>query len=124
MSDGQTAVVLALEHHPLGPQMHSKVRPIVVALDKGVPDRLALLLPRLMLGHEPPKWGEIDDNAVVKVGVPQRRDALHLGGKSTELVDEGFLGVDGLALLARRVGPGLLAQRVQLALFVSTLGAT
>ena len=70
MRSYQAAVVLALGHYTLGPQMHSQVRPVVVALYQLVPNLLALFLPWFVLWHEAPEGGEVDDDAIVEVGVP------------------------------------------------------
>ena len=53
-----------------------------------VPGGLELLLPGLVSGDEPPERGEVDDDAVVEVRLPQRRDALHLVEERAQLVDE------------------------------------
>jgi len=39
---------------------------------------------RAVLRHEPPERGEVDDDAVVAIGVPHRCDAIHLCRKGAE----------------------------------------
>ena len=95
MGNREAAVVLALGHYSFGPEVHGEMRPVVIALDELVPDLFALLLPRLVLGHEAPEWGEVDYDPVVEVWVPQRGDAGHLSCKGAELGDEGLLGING-----------------------------
>ena len=88
VGDGEAAVRRALGHHALGPEVHREVGPVVLALAERVPGGLQLLLPGLVLRDEPPERREVDDDAVVEVRLPERRDALHLVEEGAQLLDE------------------------------------
>src|SRR2546430_46575 len=77
--------------------MHGEMGPVIVAIAKGIPRRLQFLLPSLVLGNEPPERREVDDDAIVEVRVPERRDAPHLlmagpvgSGASSRLFSAAF----------------------------------
>ena len=61
-----------------------------------------LLLPGLVLRDEPPERREVDDDAVVEVRFPQRRDALHLVEEGAQLFDDRLLRGERLALRGGR----------------------
>ena len=120
--DSEAPVLGTLRHDALGPEMHGEVCPVVLAGAERVPSRFQLLLPRLVMRHEPPERSEVDDHAVVEVRVPEGGDALHLVEEGPQLIDEGFLRLDGFALRGDGIRPGLGAQRLELALLVRELG--
>src|SRR5690606_4832614 len=84
MGNREAAVLRALRDDALGPEVHREVRPVVLALAERVPGGLQLLLPGLVLRDEAPERGEVDDDAVVEVRLPEGRDALHLVEKGTQ----------------------------------------
>src|SRR5262249_30630019 len=84
VGDRDAPVGCALRHDAFGPEVHSEVSPIVLAVAERVPGRLQLLLPRLVLWDEPPERREVDDDAVVEVRFPKRRDAFYLVEEGAE----------------------------------------
>ncbi len=70
VGDGEAAVLRALEHDPLGPEVHGQAGPIVVATDELVPSLAAFVLPGSVLGYEAPQGREVEDDPVVEVGPP------------------------------------------------------
>src|SRR5690606_19283907 len=71
VGNGKASVLRALRHHALGPEVHREMGPVVLALAERVPGGLELLLPGLVLRDESPERGEVDDDAVVEVRVPE-----------------------------------------------------
>ena len=114
VGDGEAGVGDAFGHDSLGPEVHGQVSPVVITVDQFVPDLLAFLLPRLVLRDESPERGEVDDHAVVQVGIPQRRDPLDLFDHRGQFGDELLLVFDLLALRPSRLGPRFAPQPIQL----------
>ena len=77
------------------------MRPVVLAGGELVPPALELLLPGLVLGHQAPERRHRQHHAVIEVRVPQGRDALDLVEHRAQLLDDGLLRGDLLALLRR-----------------------
>ena len=65
---------------------------------------------------------EVDDDAVVEVRLPERRDALHLFEEGAQLLDESLLRGQLLALGSGRAVAQLARQRLEAPLFVRELG--
>ena len=121
MGDGEAPVPCALRNHALGPEVHGQVRPVVVPGHKLLPALPALLLPGTVLGHQTPEGGEVDDDPVVEVRAPERRDACNLVPEGPELGDEGLLLGHLLALTRRGTRARRLHQGRQPALLVLQL---
>lgn len=102
MRDGNAPVLRALGHHPLGPEMHREMGPVVVALAESFPGRLAFVLPNSVVRHKAPEEREIDDDAVIKIRIPERGNTLNLIEEHAELGDEGLLLVQLLPMLGTR----------------------
>ncbi len=106
----------------LRPEMHGEVRPVVVAGHELVPAVLTLFLPWSVLGDQPPEQREVDDDAFVEIGVPERSDACHLLAERPQLLDEGLLLGDLLVLDRRGVGAHRLHQVCKLSALVLEFG--
>ena len=87
--------------------------PVVLASAERVPGGLELLLPSLVLRYQPPERSEVDDDAVIEVRVPERRDALYLFEKRPQLLDEALLVGQLLTLRGRGYVTKLTRQRFE-----------
>ena len=72
-----------------------------------------------VLRHQTPQGREVDDHAVVEIGLPQRCHALDLIEEGAQLGREGFLTVQLLALAGGGAVAVLAAQAVQFLLLVA-----
>src|SRR5262249_9430885 len=91
VGNGQASVLRALRDHALWPDVHREMRPVVLALAELVPGGYQLLLPGLVLRNEPPERRKVNDDAVVELRLPERRDTLHLFEERAQLFDEALL---------------------------------
>src|SRR5690606_26513291 len=106
----------------LGPEVHREMGPVVLALAERVPGGLELLLPGLVLRDEAPERGEVDDDAVVEVRVPERRDTLHFIEEGAQLLDERLLRGELLALGGSCSLTQLARERLEAPLLMRELG--
>jgi hypothetical protein len=119
MGDGEAAVLGALRNNALRPKVHREVGPVVLAVAERVPGESQLLLPGFVLRHQPPERGEVDDDTVVEVRLPEGRDPPDFLEKSAQ-----FLNQRSLRRKLRSLGGGstvaqLAGERLEAPLLVS-----
>lgn len=119
MGNGKAAVGRAFRDNALGPQVHREICPIIFGIAKRVPSCLELLLPRLELWDETPERRKVDDDAVVKIGIPKRGDALYFFQERTQLIHKTLLRGEFPALSSASVVTYFIDNRLEATFFVS-----
>lgn len=122
MGDGKASVRAAFRDDPLRPQVHGQMRPVVIPCNQLIPACFAFLLPGPVLRYQTPEGGEVDDDAVVEIGIPERRNPGHFVTEGLEFLDKTFLSGDVIALTGGGIGAALNSPLVELALLVLELG--